>query len=36
VLTSEEEDHGDDWYRRGGELIAFKAEVQPQVEIGQQ
>lgn len=36
VLTSEEEDHGDDQYRRGGELIAFKAKVQPQVEIGQQ
>jgi hypothetical protein len=36
VLTSEEDEHGDDKYRSGGEVIAFKVEVQPQVEIGQQ
>jgi hypothetical protein len=36
MLTSEEEDHGDDQYRRGGKFIAFKAKVQPQVEIGEQ
>jgi hypothetical protein len=35
VLTGKEEDHDVYHYKKGEEIIAFKAEASPQVEIGQ-
>jgi hypothetical protein len=35
VLTREEEDPDVDHYKKGEEIIAFKVEASPQVEIGQ-